>query len=236
MQNKRRYGQFCGVAFALDVVGERWTLLIVRDLAMGPKRFTDLLEGLPGIATNLLAQRLKELEESGLVEKAALPPPAASTVYRLTPKGESLEPAIIALGRWGAAVGGARPGDYYGPSSFFISCRASFNPERAQDMDLEFHVDGRTYEVLVDGARCVTRDGAPRDPEAVIESDVHTLVALRRGQLTADEALRSGKAKILAGDKRALHRFLDVFAWRNLPNVAPPMKTARRPGARSATR
>ena len=234
--DKRRYGQFCGVAFALDLVGERWTLLIVRDLVLGPKRFTDLLEGLPGIATNLLAQRLREMDENGLVEKITLAPPAASTVYRLTKRGEALEPAIMALGRWGAALGSARPGDYFGPSSFFVSCRASFNPERARDMDLEFHVDGRTYEVLVDGERCVTRDGAAREPEAVIESDVHTLVALRRSQLTPDEALRGGKVKILAGDKRALHRFLDVFAWRNLPNVAPPATPARRAGTRSATR
>ena len=233
---KRRYGQYCGIAFALDVVGERWTLLIARDLVLGPKRFTDLLEGLPGIATNLLAQRLKEMEENGLVEKVTLPPPAGSTVYRLTERGEALEPAIMALGRWGAAVGGARPGDYLGPSSFFVSCRASFNPERARDMDLEFHVDGRTYEVLVDGARCVTRDGAAREPEAVIESDIHTLVALRRSQLSPDDALRSGKAKILAGDKRALRRFLDVFAWRNLPNAAPPAKATRRSAGRSATR
>lgn len=99
---KRSYQQYCGIAAALDLLGERWTLLIVRDLLIGPKRFTDLLEGLPGVGTGLLSQRLRELEESGVIEKAALLPPAASTVYRLTPDGEGLRPAMLSLLRWGS--------------------------------------------------------------------------------------------------------------------------------------
>ena len=111
--DKRRYGQYCGIAFALDIVGERWTLLIVRDLVLGPKRFKDLLAGLPGIATNLLAQRLKEMEDNGLIEKVALPRPAGSMAYQLTPTGEALEPALMMLGRWGVSVAKPQPGDYY---------------------------------------------------------------------------------------------------------------------------
>jgi len=220
--DKRRYGQFCGVAFALDLVGERWSLLIVRDLVLGPRRFKDLLDGLPGIATNLLAQRLKEMEANDLVERVTLPPPAASTVYQLTAKGEALEPAIMTLGRWGAQYGRSKPGDFYLPSSFFVSCRASFNPDRAKDMHLEFQVEGHTFEVTVDGTTCITKERAVRDPEAVIEAArVETLIDLRRHRLTSDEALRSGKVKILSGDKRALHRFVDVFGWRNLGTTAP---------------
>jgi len=199
-------------------------MLIVRDLVLGPKRFKDLLEGLPGIATNLLAQRLKEMEANGLIEHVTLPSPASAAVYQLTAKGEALEPAIMALGRWGAQVGRSKPGDFFMPSSFFVSCRASFTPERAKDMRLEFHVAGHTFEVTVDQGKCITKERTPKDPEAVIEVDrVETLVELRRSTFDPDDALRSGKVKILSGDKRALHRFLDVFSWRNLPSlVAAP--------------
>src|SRR5919198_3255075 len=109
---KRSYDQWCAVARSLDVVGERWTLLIVRDLLIGPKRYSDLLAGLPGIGTNLLAQRLRELEARGLVERSTLPPPAATNVYRLTATGAALEPVVHALGRWGFQfLGLPRPSD-----------------------------------------------------------------------------------------------------------------------------
>src|SRR5215208_1271548 len=104
MGEKRSYGQYCTVARALDVVGERWTLLLVRELSTGPKRFKDLLEGLPGIGTNLLASRLKMLEGEGIVRRATLPPPAGSSVYELTGLGRELEPVIVALSRWGARL------------------------------------------------------------------------------------------------------------------------------------
>jgi hypothetical protein len=140
----------------------------------------------------------------------------------------------MALGRWGAQVGRSKPGDFFMASSFFVSCRASFSPERARDMRLEFHVDGRTYEVTVDGRTCITKERAVRDPEAVIEVDrVETLVDLRRSTFDPDEALRTGKVRIVSGDKRALHRFLDVFAWR-LPNLAAA--PAPRKSKRVATR
>jgi DNA-binding HxlR family transcriptional regulator len=104
MGEKRSYGQYCTVARALDVVGERWTLLLVRELSTGPKRFKDLLGGLPGIGTNLLTNRLKTLEGEGIVRRATLPPPAGSNVYELTELGRSLEPVIVALSRWGARL------------------------------------------------------------------------------------------------------------------------------------
>src|SRR5579884_2350481 len=99
----RSYGQYCAVAKALDVIGDRWTLLIVRELLLrGPCRYTDLQHGLPGIATNLLADRLRELEQAGVIRREAAPPPVATTLFRLTSEGEELEPVIRALGRWGA--------------------------------------------------------------------------------------------------------------------------------------
>ena len=98
----RRYNEFCALATALDVVGERWTLLVVRELLLGPKRYSDLRDGLPGIASNLLATRLRTLEQNGLVRRRRLPRPAASTVYELTDVGRELEPAMLDLMRWGS--------------------------------------------------------------------------------------------------------------------------------------
>src|SRR5918995_3325809 len=99
---KRRYDQYCALARTLDVVGERWTLLLVRELLLGPRRYKDLLAGLPGIGTNLLAERLRHLEEFGLVRRRSLPPPAGSRVYELTELGRGLESVVMELGRWGA--------------------------------------------------------------------------------------------------------------------------------------
>src|SRR5918911_4085171 len=106
---RRSYRQYCGIAPALDLVGERWALLVVRELVLGPKRFSDLREGLPGIATNVLSQRLRELERDGVVVRRRLPPPAASSVYELTDYGQDLVPILLALGRWGARTLAARP-------------------------------------------------------------------------------------------------------------------------------
>src|SRR5919106_3243857 len=102
----RTYGDLCGIARALDVVGERWALLVVRELLLGPKRFTDLRAGLPHVGPDVLTQRLKELEAAGVVRRATLPPPAASKVYELTRRGAELEPVVLALGRWGSAAPG----------------------------------------------------------------------------------------------------------------------------------
>src|SRR6266540_2349588 len=107
----RRYGQTCGIAHALDLVGERWALLVVRELLLGPKRFTDLREGLPGIGANVLASRLRELESAGVVQRRTLPAPAAATVYELTEYGRELEEPLLAFGRWGAKTLSRRPGD-----------------------------------------------------------------------------------------------------------------------------
>ena len=102
----RTYNQFCGIAHALDLVGERWALLVIRELVLGPKRFTDLRDGLPGIATNVLSERLRRLEQSGVVSRRRLPPPAAASVYELTPYGEELVPIMLELGRWARTVDG----------------------------------------------------------------------------------------------------------------------------------
>src|SRR5437867_2883487 len=129
---KRAYGQYCGLAHALELVGERWALLIVRDLLVGPKRFTDLRRGLPRIPTNVLATRLKELEQSSVVRRRVLPRPAGSVVYELTRYGQGLEETVLALGRWGTqTLGDPRPGDILTVDALIIALRALFRPEAA---------------------------------------------------------------------------------------------------------
>lgn len=214
-RQRRSYDQWCAVARALDLVGERWTMLIVRDLLVGPKRYTDLLAGLPGIGTNLLAQRLRELEAEGLIERSILPPPAATTVYRLTEVGAALQPVVFALGQWGFRfLGRPRPGDAFLPDPFFLSLHASFRPERAAAIDdtYEFHVDGRVFEVHIAGGRARITQGAASDPTAVVTSDAGTLFALRRREISPARAISSGKVRV-TGDRGALARFVEAFGW-----------------------
>src|SRR5687768_3643780 len=130
---KRSYEQFCGLARALDLVGERWTLLIVRDLALGPQRYTDLLDGLPGIGSGLLAERLKHLEAEGLVQRSQLPPPAqAVTVYELTDDGRQLSHAMLPLALWGARrLGPREPSLTYRSDWLLHSLWATFKPAAA---------------------------------------------------------------------------------------------------------
>src|ERR1041385_5643147 len=131
----RSYDQFCGVARALDLVGERWALLLVRDLLLSPKRFTDLRRGLPGIGTNVLAARLKELERAGVIARRTLPPPAASIVYELTEYGRALEGPLLALGRWGAVSMGRREDRQALRSEWLaVALKAFFRPEAAADL------------------------------------------------------------------------------------------------------
>src|SRR5690242_14319266 len=128
----RTYGQFCGLARALELVGERWALLIVRDLLVGPRRFTDLRQGLPRIPTNVLSERLKALEQSGIVQRRVLPRPAASIVYELTAYGQQLDDVVMRLGLWGAqSLGQARDGEILTPDSMVMALRSTFRPDAA---------------------------------------------------------------------------------------------------------
>jgi DNA-binding HxlR family transcriptional regulator len=128
MARTRTYGDRCGVARALDLVGERWALLVVRELLLGPKRFTDLRAGLPHVGPDILAQRLRELEDAGLVRRRTLAPPAASKVYELTERGGELEPVVLALGRWGSAAPVAAPDAGLGVDAFVIALKTLFDP------------------------------------------------------------------------------------------------------------
>jgi DNA-binding HxlR family transcriptional regulator len=181
----KRYGQHCPLARALDVVGERWNLLIVRELTLGPRRFRDLLDGLPGIPTNLLAARLKELQATGIVGKRALPPPTAVTVYELTEAGHALRPAIRELRAWGARY--APPpseSDSLRPSWLLLS--AGGRPTGLPDAHTcELQVDAEHFQLSANESRLIVRGGPAQDPDAVITMSTQTLYRLMAGRATA---------------------------------------------------
>jgi DNA-binding HxlR family transcriptional regulator len=224
--NWRRYRDACGAAQGLDLVGERWALLVVRELLLGPKRFTDLRKGLPGVSTNILADRLEMLEMSGVARRRTLPPPAASKVYELTDWGRELGPVVEAIGRWGARSPWRSEEDEIGVDGLMVSFRTMFDPEVAGDLEASYEIvlgdQGFGLEVE-DGSIRVYR-GAPADPDAKIETDVDTLAALVYEGRDLDEALRAGEVEV-GGDRSAVERLTGLFA---LPEPAPKPTGAKR--------
>ena len=208
----RTYCDGCAAAHALDLIGERWALLVVRELVLGPKRFTDLRAGLPNASPNVLAQRLRELEGAGVVRRRKLPPPAASRVYELTDWGMELEPIIIGLGRWGARSP-SRPRDAgLGVDSLILSFRTMFDPRAAEGVDASYELrlgEDRFRAVVADGRFEVER-GSVEGPDVVIEGDPGELAALVYEGRRLDEALRSGEIRV-EGDRSAVERFLRLF-------------------------
>jgi DNA-binding HxlR family transcriptional regulator len=213
---RRSYQQYCAVAKALDAVGERWTLLILRDLVhLGPRRFSDLLRALPGIGKSLLAARLRHLEQTGLVERRRLPPPAGSVVYELTTLGRGIEPAIIELGRWGGNFMGLRDAnEAFLPSGHISAIRATFRRDAARDVSrrYQFVVDDEPFFVeLADGA-VTACEGALPEPDLVVETDADTSIALMTRALSPARALAAGRVRI-EGDANELEHCIDLLAW-----------------------
>ena len=212
MATRRTYGDRCGVARALDVVGERWALLVVRELLFGPKRFTDLRAGLPNLSPDVLSQRLRELERAGVVRRGRLPPPAASRVYELTEWGLELEPVVLALGRWGSRAP-FPPGDAkIGVDSTIIALRTLFDPAAADGLDatVELHLGEQPFRARVEHGRLELARGAAGDPDATIRTDPGTLAAVLWHGRSLTEAQRAGDVEI-EGSKPALRRFLGLF-------------------------
>ena len=211
--SKRSYDQYCAVARALDVVGERWTLLIVRELMTGPKRFKDLSGGLPGIGTNLLAARLKDLEGHELVRRTTLPPPAGSRVYELTESGRSLEPVVVSLCRWGSRILGApRLADDLKPAWAMVAVRAALKLGATSGTReiYEFRVDEEVFHVRVEDGKVETLQGRAVDPNLVICGGTRTFLDLAAGRLKPTEALEAGEIRA-EGDRDALARYLEMF-------------------------
>jgi DNA-binding HxlR family transcriptional regulator len=213
MAAKRTYGDRCGISRALDVVGERWALLVVRELLLGPKRFSDLRGGLPHVSADVLAQRLRELEQSGVVRRRKLPPPASARVYELTDWGAELEPVVLGLGRWGSRSPFPPDADVFGPDSAMLALKTLFAPSRADGLDAryELRLGEHTFAARVSGgALQLARSDAVERPAAVLTTTPGALAAvLWHGRpLAAAEA--AGEATI-EGDRTALGRFLDLF-------------------------
>lgn len=212
MGTKRSYGDACRFAYALDLVGERWALLVVRELLLGPKRFTDLRRGLPNASPNILSERLRELEEGGVVHRRKLPPPAASQVYELTEWGLELEPVVTRLGAWGARSPLPPEHQEIGTDSIVLALRSLFDPEAADGVEetYELRLGEERFRVGVGGGELSLERGEVEDPTAAIAADAPTLAGLLTGQLPLEEAVGSGAVAIEGGKKEA-HRFLSLF-------------------------
>ena len=211
--SRRTYDQYCAVARALDVVGERWTLLLVRELLTGPKRFKDLLDGLPGIGTTLLAARLKDLEGHGVVRRATLPPPAGSRVYELTDLGRLLEPVIMALSRWGLRLLGApRREEDLQPGWAMVALQSTLKPPMAGGPreTYEFRVDDEVFHVKIEGDGAEIRQGPAADPDLIVGGDAATFLSVAAGRLAPVEALDTS-AIWVGGDPEALARCLTML-------------------------
>jgi len=206
----REYGQYCGITRALELVGERWALLIVRDLLVGPRRYGELAAGLPRIPSNILAARLKELQAAGILRRV---PRLRIVVYELTPYGRELEPVVLALGAWGfKAMGEPRDEQVLTPDAMTITLRTAFRPQVAADLpatayaarlgpaDLVVRVDGPTLDV--------TRGDGPVDLAFTAGPDIHRVIS---GELAPERAIETGVVEVLHGPGELLDRFASTF-------------------------
>ena len=187
------------------MVGERWALLIVRELLHGPKRYTDLHDGLPGIGTNILAARLRDLEAHGIVSKRKLPAPAASTVYELTEYGAELEEVVYALARWGArTLGPPGPDDELYPEWGVNACSALFSPEAARGLTETYvlRVNGDVFSVRLRNGSMHASTGAVEDADVEIAMDMATFFRLTGGEVTPDDALEQGLVTVRGRPRR----------------------------------
>ena len=193
----RTYGDRCGIARALDVIGERWALLVVRDLLLGPKRFSDLRAGLPRVSPDVLSQRLRELESAGLVQRRRLPPPAASQVYELTDRGRELEDVVLGLGRWGSRTPVPDGDPPLSPDSAMLALKTLFAPAAARDVKATYELrfgDHVFHAHVEDGTLTIGRGAAER-PDATIDTEPAMLAAvLWHGRETGDLALKRLRA------------------------------------------
>lgn len=213
MTGKRSYDDGCAGAHALDLVGERWALLVVRELLLGPKRFTDLRAGLPGISANVLSQRLIELEQASVMRRRRLPPPFSAWVYELTDWGKELDVVVRELGRWGARSPTLPRDAPLGTDSIVLSFQAMFDATAAAGFaaTVELRFGHETFRATIaDGAITIAR-GAAAAPDAVIESTPTQLAAIVYDGTSAARAMRDGSVRV-SGDKAAFKRFLTLFS------------------------
>ena len=206
----RDYGQYGGVAQALELVGERWAMLIVRDLLVGPRRYGELAVGLPRIPSNILAARLKELQGAGIIRRA---PRSRIIIYELTDYGRELEPVVLALGAWGfKSLGDPRDEQIVTPDSLTMDLRSAFRPDVAALLPATVyaaHLGPAELLIRVDGTSLdVTRGGGPVDLSFATGAGIHRLIS---GELTSDRAITTGAVEVLSGPSDLLGRFARTF-------------------------
>ena len=202
----------CGIAHASDLLGQRWALLVIRELLLGPKRFTDLRAGIPDISPNVLGQRLRELEESGIVRRRKLAPPAAAQVYELTEWGRELEPAILSLGRWASGSPSFPLGAEMGADSLVLALKSTFDPGKADGLDAtyELRLGEIPFEIAVKEGNFEAAHVEPEGPEAKIRSDPNTIASVVFGGKPLGKAVDSGKVEI-DGSRQAVNRLFRSF-------------------------
>lgn len=212
MVGKRTYDDGCPVAHGLELVGERWALLVVRELLLGPKRFTDLRAGLPGVSPDVLTQRLRELGEAGVVRRRKLSPPAGSWIYELTEWGAGLEPVVTGLARWAIRSPLVRPEAGLGVDSLVLALRVLFDPCAAQRLDLTvaLYLGENQFRVQIRDGSIELARGVPDHADLTLEADPDTLAALMLKQRQLTDALHAGDLK-LTGARRTAERFLNLF-------------------------
>jgi DNA-binding HxlR family transcriptional regulator/putative sterol carrier protein len=227
------YQQYCALARTLDVAGDRWTLLIVRELAPGPRRFTDLLDGLPGISRNLLTERLRALERDGIIARQELPPPAARQVYALTDDGRDLAVAMAPLIAWGARrIGDRKPAESFRARWPAVAMAGLADREAAKGVSesYQYLVGDSAFHFTVDDGSIQLHDGRAQDPAVILATDEETWADIASGKLTASSAAATG-ALTVAGDPEAAKRLGKIFSRSQmLAQAEAPINGARRQG------
>ena len=205
----KTYGQRCPIARGLDVVGERWTLLVVRELMLGPRRYTDLTDGLPGVGTNILASRLANLQSAGVVTKRELPPPTAVTVYELTEAGRALGGTLTALREWGERYGTAASESQVVRPQWILTGIGRRHPEVLAGRSCELRVGRDVFELSGDGRELSIAAGAARLPDAVIALEPDVFYGLATGKIPPGTARERAA---LEGDHEIATEVLDVIS------------------------
>jgi DNA-binding HxlR family transcriptional regulator/putative sterol carrier protein len=213
MARKRPNLDGCGIAHASELLGQRWALIVVRELLLGPKRFTDLRTGIPDISPNVLGQRLRELEESGIVRRRRLAPPAAVQVYELTDWGRELEPAVLSLGRWASASPSFPQGAEMGPDSLVLAIKSGFVPEKAAGLDAtyELRLGEIPFKIAVKGGSFEAARGEAEDADATIRSDPNVIAGIVFGGNRLGKAVETGDVEI-DGSRKAVNALFRSFS------------------------
>ena len=216
----RQYDDPCGVARALDVVGERWTLLVVRELLFGPKRFSDLVRGLPGMSQNVLSQRLRELAASGLVERRRMGPPVSGQVYELTERGAALRPVVVELARWGSRIPTTSRADL-SADALALALLTTFTPDGAEDVRITLVLGDDRFAAEIAGGRLEIVRGDAARPDAEIRTDSAGLRSVVFGGRELADAVAAGDAEV-RGDPVKATKFVQRFP-RPAPVSAKPL-------------